>query len=159
MTMLTVGGINPYIYSSPEIKTFDKNDRREMTKELFVNDYKTRNKEGLVTVAGLGASLLAADYVAKTGIAQKAITGAAKKVATSKVGQVVIAAVKDLATTVAPFAKKAALWWTALPAPAKAVAIAGAAVTAIAAGIIKHKGAKNAGKIEQKYADMAALNK
>ena len=36
--------------------------------------------------------------------------------------------------------------------------IAGAAVTAIAAGIIKHKGAKNEGKIEQKYADMAALN-
>jgi len=110
-------------------------------------------------VAGVGASLLAADYISKSGTIQTAITTAAKKIATSKVGKFAIDAIKDFGAMVAPYAKKAATWFTALPTSAKVVAIAGVAVTALIAGIVRHNGAKNAGKIEQKYQDMAALNK
>lgn len=161
MSDLAVNDINTcsiyQLYKNKNITTPER--EAGQVGELIKNGVKTNIKEGLVATAGISASLLAANYVAKTGTAQKFITGAIKKAGATKVGKAVINTVKDVATAAAPFVKKAAAWFTALPTPAKVVAIAGAAVTAIALAAIRHKGAKNEGKIEQKYEDMKALNK
>ena len=160
MANLTVSGINPYgtYEQSKCAKTTEQGREASKVGELLKNGFKTNLKENLVTSAGVAASLFAADYVAKTGTAQKFITGAVKKIGASKVGKAIINTVKGVAETAAPYAKKAANWFKTLPPAAKGVAIAGAVITAIVATAIRRKGIKNEGKIEQKYADMAALN-
>lgn len=164
MSNFAVSGINPYhVYQNNQLNRFENVNAPQNGKgkvgELFKNTVKTNCKEELALAAGLSASFLAADYVAKTGVAQKLITNGAKKLGASKVGQTVIGIAKQAAEAAAPLVKKAAAWFVALPAPAKAVAIAGAAITAITIAAIRRKGAKNEGKIEQKYEDMAALNR
>lgn len=119
----------------------------------------TMVKDSFATTAGIAASVGAAAAVAKSKTAQNILTKGFQAAKNSSAGQKVVTALKDIAATAAPYAKKALGWFKALPAPAKAVLAAGVVLTGIVSNNIRTKGIYNAGKLDQEYTDKAKLQK
>ena len=128
-------------------------NRLEHAGARFINMKKTQMKDVLATTAGIGATVLAATAVKNSSILQKGIKGLGTAIKNSNFGKEIAAGAKELM----PYAKKGINWIKSLPAPAKAVLVAGLIATSIVSRLIENKGIRNAGKIEQKYDDRAAL--
>ena len=121
--------------------------------ERYLNLTKTRAKDAIVSATGIGASIVAATAVRNSSVMQEGLKKAGEFIKRSKAGEVIADAAKELK----PYLQKAAEWVKALPGPAKAVLAIGVLATALISKAIRNKGLRNDGKIEQKYADKAAL--
>ncbi len=121
-------------------------DTTEMVVKTKSNLVTTNAKNALATTAGLAATVAATNAVKNSSALQETITKGLKKITSSDV-------FKQVYDNVAPYAKKAASWVKALPAPAKIVLGAGAVITGLVVNAIQNKGIFNQGKIFQQYED------
>ena len=137
----------------PETNRLGLTNRLGKGGERYLNSRKTRIKDALATTAGVGASIVTATAVRNSSIMQEGIKKIGQFIKSSKVGKTLEAMAKE----VMPYIQKGITWFKALPAPAKAVLVAGLALTALISKSIRNKGLREDGKIEQKYDDRAAL--
>ena len=157
--ILTVGGVNAQMDAIKSIREKGLGNRIEHAGARFVNYEKTNLKDALFTTAGVAASVGTAALIAKSPTVQNLITKGATKLAGTSFAKTAIGELSKAASTVTPWITKAASWLKALPTAGKIALGVGLLATAIGSRIIRNKGIKEAGKIEQKYDDMAALNK
>ena len=156
---LTVGGACTQQSAIQAIREKGLGNRIEHSGARIGNYIKTNAKDALFTTAGIAGSVGAAALIAKSPLTQKLLTKGAAKLANTSLMKSAISTVSGAVGKIAPFVQKATGWFMALPTAGKIALGVGLAATAIASRIIRNKGIKNAGRIEQKYDDMAALNR
>jgi len=142
-----------------EVKEKGIGNRIEYAGARVVNRAKTNARDCFITTAGLAASAAAAGAVAKSPALQNAVKNLGNTIKNSSISKSLGSKLKLVSDKVKPGFENFAKKLNALPPAAKAVFSIGAIATGIAALHSHNKGIKNAGRIEQKYNDMAALNK
>ena len=146
---MEINGVNNLQYEGvrrPSIK-----DNIKYAFKKTVNARQGAAKDVFVTAAGLGATAVAATAVKNSKTAQTYIKKGFEWAANTGAGKAVAGAAKK----VAPYATKAVNWVKNLPGPAKAVAAAGVALTALLHANNRAKTYYEQGKIDQEFKDLS----